>query len=236
MDEMDVSDGCVIVQKMSPLANLLIQDTLTPSIVLSIVEYIETVEIWKIERIMTNSFFKRLSELMKEKKDKYYPILSILTSIAYQHAMNKDNADTLYKTMNMCGIVTILEKECKKVVDSEKGEEKEKLEQRDNIILTYSLIMGFQYMELSFIKEIFKYLIKMITVLAFSLKSGWQIMAPSLLKKIMEYLIKMIEKCIVDSSLLNVEMKAVVPLYSLNLDCFGERDEKEWMRKEGRGD
>jgi hypothetical protein len=42
----------------------------------------------------------------------------------------------------------------------------------------------------------------------------------SLLKKIKEYLIKMISKCVVDSSLLNVGMKAAVALDSLNYSLY----------------
>jgi hypothetical protein len=64
IDEMDVSDGCVIVQKISPLANLLKPDTLTPSVVSSVVEYVETVEIWNAERILTNAFSGKAAELI----------------------------------------------------------------------------------------------------------------------------------------------------------------------------
>jgi hypothetical protein len=51
MDEMDVSDGCVIVQKMSPLGKLLKPDTLTPSIVSYIMEYVEKMEILKLDKM-----------------------------------------------------------------------------------------------------------------------------------------------------------------------------------------
>jgi hypothetical protein len=117
MDEMDVSDGCVIVQKMSLLADLLKPDTLTSSLVSSIVEYVETVEILKVEGTLTYSFFGRLAVLMNEKNDNYYPIVSILTSIAFRHGISQLDEDTLYNPINKCGIATILKKECDKLIE-----------------------------------------------------------------------------------------------------------------------
>jgi hypothetical protein len=185
MDEMDVSDGCVIVQKMSPLSNLLRPDTLTPSVVSSIVEYVENVEIWKVERILTNSLFLEIGEVMKIKKENYYPILTILTSIGYRYCLSDLYADPLYRPMEGCGIVKILEDDCERVLKSEIiGDEKERKE-KDTIILAYSLIMNNH-----------------------DIKS-------TLLKRIIEYLIKMISKSFVDSSLLNVGMKVAVALYGL---------------------
>jgi hypothetical protein len=185
MDEMDVSDGCVIVQKMSPLANLLKSDTLTPSVISSIVEYIETVEILKVERILTHSFFGRLSEMMNEKKDKYYSIVSILTSIAYRYTISRLDENALYAPMNECGIIMMLRKECEKLIDCDQEDGEKKSEEKDIVILGYSLAMRIKLME------------------------------SSLLKKIFNYLVKMIEKCVVDLSLLNVGMKAAVALYGL---------------------
>jgi hypothetical protein len=162
LDEMDVSDGYLIVQKISPLANLLKPDILTPSIVSSLMDYVETVEILKVERILTNSFFGRLSELMNEKIDKYYPIISILTSIVYRHSMSQYDTSKLHKPMNECGIIMILEKQREKVVESEKGDGKEKSEEKVIAILAYSLIIFGNAIETSLLKRITEYLIKMI--------------------------------------------------------------------------
>jgi hypothetical protein len=186
LDEMGVSDGCVIVQKMSPLANLLKADTLTPSVVSSVVEYVENMEIWKVERILTNSLFGTLGEEMNLKKENYYPIVTILTSIAYKHSLSGYYPDTLYNPMEKCGIVKILKEECERVLKSEVPGDEEERKEKDSIILGYSLIMRYQDIE------------------------------SSLLKRIIEYLIKMISKCVVDSSLLNVGMKAAVALSGLS--------------------
>jgi hypothetical protein len=119
MDEMDVSDGCVIVQKMSPLANLLKPDTLTPSVLSSIVEYVENVELWTMDRILTNSLFGKIGEVMKRKYDIYYPIVTILTSIGYRHAVSGYPAYQLYDPMEECGIVKMLQDDCEKALKSE---------------------------------------------------------------------------------------------------------------------
>jgi hypothetical protein len=190
MDEMDVSDGCVIVQKMSPLANLLKPDTLTPSVVSSLVEYVENVEISKVERILTKSFFEKIEEVMKIKKETYYPIVTILTSIEYRHSLSDDREWRLYDPMQKAGIVKILKDHCERVLKSKISEDEEEMKEKDTIILAYSLVMRKQDIESSFHK------------------------------RIAEYLIKMILKCVVDSSLFNVGMKAAVAVDGLYCCLF----------------
>jgi hypothetical protein len=190
MEEMDVSDGCVIVQKMSPLVNLLKPDTLTPSVVSSLVKYVENAEILKVKRISTTSLFEKLREMMKKKKENYYPIVTIHTSIAYRHSLSDSDKDELYRPMDNGGIFKILEDECQRVLKSEISEDEEVRKEKDNVVLAYSLIMRWRTIELS------------------------------LLERIAEYLIKVVLKCVVDSSLLNVGMKASVALYGLSCSLF----------------
>jgi hypothetical protein len=185
MDEMDVSDGCVIVQKMSPLANLLKPGTLTPSVVSSIVKYVENVEIWKVKRVLTNSFFREIKEVMNLKKENYYPIVPILISIVYRHALRQSPTAILYSRMKECGIVKVLKGECERMLKSGIIEDEKETNKKDTIILAFSLMMHFQ------------------------------VKKSSLCKRITEYLIKMISKCVVESSLLSVGMKAVVALAGL---------------------
>jgi hypothetical protein len=153
-------------------------------------EYVENVAIWKLERILTNSFFKKIEELMKLKKENYYPIVNILTSIAYRHSLSPYMAEKLYTPMEGCGIVKILEDDCERLLKSEVIGDEEVRKKKDTIILLYSLTMWNQWIE------------------------------SSLLKRITEYLIKMISNCVVDSSLLNVGMKTVVSLELLRFGLF----------------
>jgi hypothetical protein len=103
---------------------------------------------------------------------------------------NGDNAGRLYYPMENAGIVKILEDDCERVLKSEITGDEEEREKKDTISLAYSLIMYGRTIELS------------------------------LLKRIPVYLIKMISKCFVDASLLNVGMKAAVALFGLNIGLF----------------
>jgi hypothetical protein len=148
------------------------------------------VERLTLERILTDSFFGKIGEVMNLKKESYYPIVTILSSIAYRHILSGSDADKLYHLMEKSGIVKILEDDCERVLKSEiTGDEKERKD-KDYDVLAYSLMMRGYQIELS------------------------------LLKRITVYLIKMISKCVVDSSLLNVGMKAAVALYGLRYGLF----------------
>jgi hypothetical protein len=92
--------------------------------------------------------------------------------------------------MEQCGIVKILKEDCERVLKSEITGDEEERKEKDTVILAYSLILRERVIELS------------------------------LLKRITEYLIKMISKCVVDTSLLNVGMKAAVALDGLDYCLF----------------
>jgi hypothetical protein len=154
------------------------------------VEYIENAEIWKVERILRNSLFGKIGEVMKKKKENYYPIVTILTSIGYRHALSGYDRDKLYTPMDQCGIVKILKEDCERVLKSEVIGDEEERKKKDTVILAYSLAMWNKSIE------------------------------SSLLKRITEYLTTMISKCVVDSSLLNVGMKAAAALYGLSRCLF----------------
>jgi hypothetical protein len=143
-----------------------------------------------VTRILSYSLFWKIGEEMNLKKENYYPIITILTSIAYRHALSPYGTYILYRPMEESGIVEILEEECQRVLKSKISEDEEERKEKDSIILGYSLMTR-----------------------------GCDIES-SLGKRITKYFIKMISKCVVDSSLLNVGMKAAVALVGLNCCLF----------------
>jgi hypothetical protein len=86
--EMDLVEGSVVEQKLCPLSDLFLKsDSLTPSLVIPMVEYVKTVSKTKLDKSCSKEFFYKLCQILKKyegNEEVYHCLMSLLSLILYR--------------------------------------------------------------------------------------------------------------------------------------------------------
>jgi hypothetical protein len=146
MAEMKLIEGDVVVQKLCPLSDLFLKsDSLTPSIVLPIVEYVKTVSKTKLDKNCSEEFFDKFYQIVKkyeENEEVYHCLMSLLSVILYR-GIPADIyfSNHYYDRINKSGIETELTVNVKKIVEERENDGKKMDERKEEIVFAYSWMM-----------------------------------------------------------------------------------------------
>jgi hypothetical protein len=152
MFEMDLVEGSVVVQKLCPLSELFLKsDSITPSIVLQMVEYVKTVSKTKFDKNCSQEFFQKLSQIVKKykrNKEVYHCLMSVLSVIVYRGIpADIGYSNQYYDRITKSGITTELTLNVKKIVEEREKDEKKMDEEKEEIVFAYSWLMKYQYID-----------------------------------------------------------------------------------------
>jgi hypothetical protein len=146
MAEMKLVSGNVVVQKLCPLSDLFLKsDSLTPSIVIPIVEYVKTVSRTKLDRNCSQKLFDELYQIVKKyevNEEVYHCLMSILIVILYRGiTAGIYSVNHYYDRINQSGIETELTVNVKKFVEEKEKDGKTMDEKKEEIVFAYSWMM-----------------------------------------------------------------------------------------------
>jgi hypothetical protein len=91
--EMYLVEGCVVVQKLCPLSELFLRsDSLTPPLLVSMVEYLKTVSKTKLYKNCTQELFDEFCQIVKkyEVNEEVYHCLISLLSVMLSREIHAD--------------------------------------------------------------------------------------------------------------------------------------------------
>jgi hypothetical protein len=150
--QMDLVEGNVLVQKLCPLSDLFLKsDSVTPSIVMQMVEYMKTVSKTKLDKNCSQEFFSEFYQILKKyegKKEVYHCLMSILSAILYRGIHSAIySGNQYYNRINNSGIETKLTVSVKKIVEEREKDWKKMDDRKEEIVFAYSWLMKCQKIE-----------------------------------------------------------------------------------------
>jgi hypothetical protein len=144
---MDLIQVSVIVQQLSPLSDLLLdQCILTPELLSFCIKYIESSAFEKMKRRCYSTFFLKIKAIMIKNKlneSIYSSLISLLLAIAFRRPIRRIGLiDDLIMSMQQGGIERLIEEDLR-TISSLNGMAYEKdYESFENTLLLYSLLAG----------------------------------------------------------------------------------------------
>jgi hypothetical protein len=144
--EMELVEGSVVVQKLYPFSNLFLKsDSLTPSIILPMVQYVKTVSKTKLDNNCSEKLFDRFCWILKKyegNEEVYHCLMSILSKIYYRGiSTGLGNFNQYFDRINLYGIETELTVNVKKIVEEREKDGKKMDEKEEEIVFAYSWLM-----------------------------------------------------------------------------------------------
>jgi hypothetical protein len=174
MFEMKLAEGSVVVQKLCPLSDLFLKsDSLTPSIVMPMVEYVKTVSKTKLYKNCTLEFFIEFCQILKKyevNEEVSHCLMSLLSVIIYRGISADIYLDNqYYYRITQSGVKTELTRNVKKIVEERKKDGKKMDERKEEIVFTYSWMMKWKSIEQSLLLPLTNILLG---IIARSVKEG----------------------------------------------------------------
>jgi hypothetical protein len=152
MAEMNLVEGAVVVQKLCPLSDLFLKsDSLTPSLVMPMVQYVKTVSKTKLDKNCSQEFFYHFCSIVKKyevNEEVYHCLMSLLSVILYRGIpAGLIYSNQYYYRINESRIETELKLKVKKIVEEREKDGKKIDERKEDIVFAYSWLMKHQEIE-----------------------------------------------------------------------------------------
>jgi hypothetical protein len=152
MFEMELVEGSVVVQKLCPLSDLFLKsDSLTPSIVMPMVEYARTVSKSKLDINRSVELFVAFATILKKhevNEEIYHCLMSLLITILYRKFSATPVGSIDYcEQETKSGIGTELTLKVKKIVEEREKDGKKMDEREEEIVFGYSWLEKDQEIE-----------------------------------------------------------------------------------------
>jgi hypothetical protein len=146
MFELDLEDGSVVFQKLCPLSDLFLKsDSLTPSIVMPMVEYVKTVSKSKLDKNCSHEFFNEFCQILKKyegNEEVYHCLMSVLNKILYRGiSADLGSSNQYFDRIIESGIETEIALNVKKIVEEREKDGKKMDERKEEILIAYSWLM-----------------------------------------------------------------------------------------------
>jgi hypothetical protein len=187
ISQMKLVEGSVVVQKLYPLSDLFLKsDCLTPSLVVEMMEYVNTVSKTKLDKNCSKDLFVAFATILKKyegNEEVYHCLMSLLSKILYRGIPADRYSTNQYSwKINGSGIETELELNVTKIVVEREKDGKKMEEREEEIVFAYSFLMK------------------------------WKPIDPSLLLPLANILVGILERCGKEGEKREAEMKAALAL------------------------